>query len=507
MRKFPHVLAPLAGLALSACAVGPDYRPPAPPSAAAGAFVTTAPRIDAAAALPDDWWKLYEDPALDALVTQAFVANTDLRVASANLAKARAVLSEARAGRLPSTTLNGGAPYGDGIQGAGQSGFPGNLGDAQWSQFAGMSLSWEADLFGRVSRAIQAARADAGAIEAARDTVRVTVAAETTRAYLNACAAAYALDVARQSYKASGDSFRLVSEQEKAGSVGKLDVERAGAATATARAAIPALEGQQQVALFELAALLGTTPDQVPESARRCTTPPEPKASIPVGDGAALLRRRPDLRQAERQLAADTARIGVATADLYPRISLGGSGNFFRNDQVRGANSFSFSLGPLISWSFPNIAVARTRIRQAQAQGEASLAAFDGRLITALKEVEQALTVVTTEQRRLDALGEAQARAEKAYEFADLRYRAGSVAYLDVLVAQSEMLNARSSYAGSIQRLSSARVDLFKALGGGWQGIQSAQGPVQEPAGSGDASAATEQDSLPFRDATKALRH
>jgi hypothetical protein len=203
-------------------------------------------------------------------------------------------------------------------------------------------------------------------------------------------------------YKASGDSFRLVSEQEKAGSVGKLDVERAGAATATARAAIPALEGQQQVALFELAALLGTTPDQVPESARRCTTPPEPKASIPVGDGAALLRRRPDLRQAERQLAADTARIGVATADLYPRISLGGSGNFFRNDQVRGANSFSFSLGPLISWSFPNIAVARTRIRQAQAQaqGEASLAAFDGRLITALKEVEQALTVVTTEQRR-----------------------------------------------------------------------------------------------------------
>ena len=291
------------------------------------------------------------------------------------------------------------------------------------------------------------------------------------------------------------------------GSVGKLDVERAGAATATARAAIPALEGQQQVALFELAALLGTTPDQVPESARRCTTPPEPKASIPVGDGAALLRRRPDLRQAERQLAADTARIGVATADLYPRISLGGSGNFFRNDQVRGANSFSFSLGPLISWSFPNIAVARTRIRQAQAQGEASLAAFDGRLITALKEVEQALTVVTTEQRSLDALGEAQARAEKAYEFADLRYRAGSVAYLDVLVAQSEMLNARSSYAGSIQRLSSARVDLFKALGGGWQGIQSAQGPVQEPAGSGDASAATEQDSLPFRDATKALRH
>ncbi|EJU11307.1 RND efflux system outer membrane lipoprotein [Sphingomonas sp. LH128] len=491
MRKYPHVLVPLVGLALSSCAVGPDYRPPAPPSAATGAFVTTAPQLDAAAVLPDDWWKLYDDPALDALVAQAFAANTDLRVASANLAKARAVLSEARAGRLPSTTASGGVTYGDGIQGAGQTGFPGNLGDAQWSQFAGMSLSWEADLFGRVSRAIQAARADVGAVEAAHDAVRVTVAAETTRAYLNACASAYALDVARQSYKASDDSFRLVSAQEKAGSVGKLDVERAGAQTATARAAIPALEGQQQVALFELAALLGTTPDQVPESAQRCTEPPEPAASIPVGDGAALLRRRPDLRQAERQLAADTARIGVATADLYPRISLGGSGNFFRNDQVRGDNSFTFSLGPLISWSFPNIAVARSRIRQAEAQGEASLAAFDGRLITALKEVEQALTVVATEQRRLDALGEAQDRAEKAYRFADLRYRAGSVAYLDVLVAQSEMLSARSSYAGSIQRLSSARVDLFKALGGGWQSSGQGQSGAQASVEPTDSTTAT----------------
>ncbi|EQB09573.1 efflux transporter outer membrane subunit [Novosphingobium lindaniclasticum] len=492
MRKYSCVLAPLAGLTLSSCAVGPNYRPPAPPATAAGAFVTTAPAIDPASALPDDWWKLYNDPALDNLVTRAFAANSDLRVASANLAKARAVLTEARAGRLPSTTANGGVTYGDGIQGGGQSGFPGNLGDAQWSQFAGMSLSWEVDLFGRVSRAVQAARADAAAVEAARDAVRVTVAAETTRAYLNACSWAYALDVARQSYKASGESLRLVSEQEKAGSVGKLDVERAGAATATARAAIPALEGQQQIALFELAALLGTTPDQVPETAHRCTAPPEPTASIPVGDGTALLRRRPDLRQAERQLAADTARIGVATADLYPKISLGGSGNFFRNDSVRGDNSFTFSLGPLISWSFPNVAVARARIRQAKAQGEASLAAFDGRLITALKEVEQALTIVATEQRRLDALGEAQDRAEKAYKFADLRYRAGSIGYLDVLVAQGEMLDARSSYASSIQRLSSGRVDLFKALGGGWQSGADGQAQARRAASPALASSAQE---------------
>lgn len=473
MRKL-KALGLLAPLLASACAVGPDYQHPKTPVALAEPFVTRGANIDPTAELPADWWRLYRDPALDALIERAFAANTDLRVAAANLAKARAVLGEARAGRLPSTSVNGGVTYGDGIQG-GQSGFPGNLGDAQWSQFAGGSLSWEVDLFGRVSRAIEAARADTAAVEAARDAVRVTVAAETTRTYLNACSLAYSLDVARQFYKTSTDGLKLISDQERAGSVGKLDVERAGAAAATARAAIPALEGQRQVALFELAALLGTTPSDVPETAKACATPPQPAAALPVGDGTALLRRRPDLRQAERQLAADTARIGLATADLYPKISLGGSGNYFRNDNVRGADSFSFSLGPLISWSFPNIAVARARIRQAEAQGEASLATFDGRVLTALKEVEQALTVVATEQDRLDALNEAQERSEKAYRFADQRYRAGSVAYLDVLVAQGDMLTARSAYAGSVQRLASARVDLFKALGGGWQTVPTEQ--------------------------------
>lgn len=192
-------------------------------------------------------------------------------------------------------------------------------------------------------------------------------------------------------------------------------------------------------------------------------------AALPVGDGASLLRRRPDLRQAERQLAADTARIGVATAALYPKISLGGSGNFFRNDSVRGNDSLSFSVGPLLSWSFPNISVARARIRQAEAQGDASLAAFDGTVITALKQVEQALTNVGREQERLAALDEAEVRSTRAFDFASQRYRAGSVGLLDVLVAQSALLDARTAQATSLQRLSTARVDLFKALGGGWQ--------------------------------------
>lgn len=466
MRKS-KILLSLLPLLVSACAAGPAHNPPAAPSAAAGPFMTQSDGFDRAADLPDDWWRLYRDPILDDLIARAFAANTDLRVAAANLAKARAMLQESQAGRLPATNLSAGVSYGDAVQGVGGQGE--RMGNAQWSRNAGVAVSWEVDLFGRIGRAIEAARADAQAVEAARDAVRVTVAAETTRAYLNACSAAYALSVAQDSLQTSTESVRLITARERAGSVGRLDVERAGAAAATARAAIPPLEGQRRIALFELAALLGAAPGDVPAGARLCTAPPEPIAAIPVGDGSALLRRRPDLRQAERRLAADTARIGVAAADLYPQISLGASSGFFRNDVVRGSDSFSFSLGPLLSWNFPNIAVARARLRGAEAQGEATLATFDGQVLAALKEVEQALTAVAAGQRQVSALQDAVDRSEQAFRIAEKRYAAGSLSYLDLLSAQSDLLTARSIHVVALQQLSSNRVDLFKALGGGWQ--------------------------------------
>ena len=465
-KTFGAILLPVL---LAACAgTRPDYHMPPVPVAKGADFVTASPEFDPVAPVPDDWWKLYRDPALDDLVERALAANTDLRVAEANLDRARAVLEEARAGRLPSTTVTGGVNYGDGFPGGAGQGI-GSLGDTDLSANAGFGLSYELDIFGRVQQAIAAARADAEAVEAARDIVRVTVAAETTRSYLNACAFAYALEVARESHRASVRSLELTEALQRAGSLGMLSVEQAGAVAAGARAEIPVLEAQRQVALFELAALLGTTPDRVPASGLACNVPPEPVAALPVGDGTALLRRRPDIRQAERELASATAQVGVATADLYPTITLGGSANFFRNDQVRGSDSLSFSLGPLISWNFPNMSVARARVRQAEAGQEASLARFDGSVLNALKQVEQALAEVASQQDRLTALAEARGRSEKAFEFAELRYRAGSVGYLDVLVSQREWLAARRAYSDALQRLSSARVDLFRALGGGWQ--------------------------------------
>lgn len=447
------------------CASGPDYHAPALPETAAGPFVSKPATTDAAASLPAGWWKLYDDPALDNLVQEALSANTNLRVTLANLDRARAIYKEARGGLFPSTNVSAGAGYGrDQTTWTGTGQAP-----TQWSYSGGLDVSYELDLFGRVRRDIEAARDDTDAVAAAHDAAKVVVVAETTRAYVDACTYGESIDVAHSSIELAQRSLDLISRQEHAGSASRLDVERAGVTLAQAQAALPPLQGQRDAALFELAALMGRTPSEVPESARVCTQAPEIAGALPIGDGTALLRRRPDVRQAERQLAADTARIGVAVADLYPRVTLGASGNYLRNDYLKGNRTWSFSLGPLISWSFPNTMVARSRIAQAKAQNAASLASFDGTVLNALKESEQSLSAYGAAMQQREALIEARNRAENAFRLADQRYHAGSISYLDVIVAQTSLINAKSQVAAADQRVGSTRVSVFKALGGGWE--------------------------------------
>jgi NodT family efflux transporter outer membrane factor (OMF) lipoprotein len=466
MRKFLPLL-PL--LLASACTLGPDYHTPAPPPpSTTGAFQSSAPGISSAAP-GDQWWHLYDDPVLDRLVEKALAANTDLRAARANLTRARAVLQEAQTLRLPGGGITGSADYGNN-EGSAQLA----PGKNQWSFSSVLTLQWEIDLFGRITRTIEAAHADADAVEATRDRVALTVAAETTRAYVNACALAESTAIARDSIGIAERELTIQQARERAGSASRLDTERSATTLANIRSTLPTLEGRRRVALFELGALIGVTPSEIPQEAWACAHPPVPVQAIPVGDGQSLLARRPDVREAERRLAGDTARIGVATADLYPRIAIGGSGNFFRNNEVRGGNSWTFSVGPMISWDFPNIPAARTRIRQAEASTQASLAAFDGAVLTALKEVEQALSVYAAEQESNGRLNESVTHADAAYRLADQRYKAGSIAFLDLLDAQRTLLVARAALATSNEQLSSDRVDLFKALGGGWQTKQTA---------------------------------
>jgi multidrug efflux system outer membrane protein len=454
-------------LLLAACAVGPDYRPAPLPAATGGPFAGADPAIASTDAVPATWWRLYDDPLLDDLVAQAFAANTDLRVATANLRRARAVLNEAQGARLPTTNVSASAVE------ARQTVATPNGPVPFSSEFyrAGLDASYEIDLYGRVGRTIEAARADADAEAAARDAVLISVAAETTRAYADACSAARQLAVASRSLTLLADSFALTEKRVAAGRDSPLDAARARAQVETTRAALPGFEAERRSALFRLAVLTGKPPAEIDPRAAACTAPPQLKAPIPTGDGTALLKRRPDVRRADRQLAAATARIGVATADLYPRISLGGaiSGQGTTPGAVISNNGFGFNIGPVLSWSFPNIIAARARINQAKAGGEAALAGFDGIVLAALRETETSLSDYAAGRARNAALRAARDQSDEAARIVRLRYAAGAEAFLAVLDAERTAASADAQLAASDAALTTQQIAVFKALGGGWE--------------------------------------
>lgn len=469
MRKVIGVLT--AALLLAGCAVGPNYRTPPAVSHSGGAFVSTASAGASPAEPRDDWWRLYQDPALDALVSTALGANTDIRVAEANLSRARAVLSQARAGLFPSTALDAGATYGRSASANAAAAAKGTEAKAGWVYDASFDVAYQVDLFGRVRRTIEAARADAQSVEAARDAVRITVAAQVVRSYVDACAYAAEISVARRNLALAQSNLDLTRLQTQAGRLSDLELARAQTVLEQAQAAIPALEGVRDANRFALAALLGVAPKDAPASIDACTATPRLADPIPVGDGAALLARRPDVREAERLLASQTAEIGVVTADLYPTVTLGaGIGTAATSvGDLAHRDAVNFALSPAISWSFPNIVATRARIRQARASADAALASFDGTMLTALKETEQALSLYGAELRRNDALRRAQTAARNAYQLVQLRYNACSISQLDLITAEQTLISAEQALAQSDQAVAEDQVQVFKALGGGWR--------------------------------------
>jgi NodT family efflux transporter outer membrane factor (OMF) lipoprotein len=460
-----------APLLVAACAVGPRYLPPTPAAGAQAPFTSVKPGVEAASEAPDDWWRLYEDPRLDRYVGEAFAANDDLKAAQANLSAARALLDASRAGLYPSTTLISNSTYGrdPGTDEILQ--ITGHKPLTIWAFEDVLDVSYELDLFGRVKSSIAAARADADAAAAARDAVRVTVAAETARAYAQVCTSGEQLAVARDSLALAAHQAEITQRRQQAGAGSTFDVVRAEALVAQARSAIAPLEGQRRSALFQLAALLGRAPSNAPQEALSCQTQPMLKAPVPVGDGAALLRRRPDVRLADRRVAGAVARIGVATADLYPRIILSGfyggvSSDLNRLDTAQG---LAWGVGPRISWGFPNQLAARARIRQARAGDAAALAEFDGVVLQALKETEQAMTIYGAELDRRVSLLEVQDKAARAYRIAQDEAVAGSISTLDLLTAEQAVINANAAVAASDAASAQDQIGLFKALGGGWR--------------------------------------
>ena len=470
MRRRPSLILALS-LALAGCVVGPTYRAPPPPDGATAALVSVNPAVETTAAPPDDWWRLYRDPLLDRLIAEAFAANTDLKAAQANLAAARAVFEQARAGKYPSTGLEASAVYGRDPATDEILAIVGAKPHSIWLFDDTVDVSYEVDLFGRVRRQVEAAKADAAAAQAARDGVKITVAAETARAYAQVCALGEQLAVARRSLAVVSHQADIAQGRLQAGAGARFDVVRARGLVAQAGSAIPPLEGQRRAALFQLTALLGRTPAHAPHEAEACVNPPQLADMLPVGDGAALIRRRPDVRLADRRLAGATARIGVATADLYPRVTLGGFyGGFATDVSQLGQNvGLGWGVGPKFSWTFPNQTAPRARIRQARAGAEGALDSFDSAVLQALKETEQALSAYGAELDHRRALAEAQARAHEAFDLAQGQLAAGSIATLDLLTAEQTLIAADAAVAASDTALVQDQIGLFKALGGGWK--------------------------------------
>jgi NodT family efflux transporter outer membrane factor (OMF) lipoprotein len=448
-------ITPIVALAVAGCMTAPLPPPTIAPASATGAFASLP--TAAIGPVPNDWWRLYDDPALDRLVQASLAANADLRVAYANLDGARAALRQARAARLPQTTIESAGTIDDS---ATQPSASSNVPTTDYD--LALTASWDIDLFGRLRSGALAAGADADAQAAALDSLRVAVVADTVLAYVDLCGATRAANVSREIIAVQERSVSVVRDQLAAGEVSPLEVSQAASLLESTRATLAPFEAARANALYRIATLQGRPPAEARGFNIVCNAPPKLRSAVPVGDGQALLLRRPDIREAERRLAAAAARIGVARADLYPRVNLGGAVGLLTGGFVATAS-------PLISWAFPNQAPARARLEQARATERAALAGWDVAVLRALREVETALAAYGGEVRRNRALDSALIQSALYARRAGARVRLGDTASLIQFDAERARAQAALAQAQSDLIVAQSQVALFRALGGGWQ--------------------------------------
>ena len=459
-------------LGLAACEVGPDYLLPdtaqvnAP--VAQGAFVAAQNAAFAARDPDPQWWHLYRSAVLDSYIAQALTANTDLRVADANLERAHALLEAAKAERQPNVAFNFNPVYGQ--LSAEQYLVPRMIPTSVFYDL-GLTASYEVDLFGRIKRGIEAARAEDEAAVAARDLVRVTVAAAVTGAYTDYCSAGEELASARRTVALERHRLIFVRQLFVAGRGTRLDVTELAGDVAQVESSIPIFEAERRNALFRIATLTSHPPETPGIAIADCRNAGVLAVPIPVGDGASLLRRRPDVREAERLLAAETANIGVATADLYPDVTLGASvGSTGVMQDIFKPLTNRYGVGPGVTWEL-NQSAARARIKEAKAEARAALARFDGVVLGALREIETALNNYTHALDSDEKLGVARARAAEAYADAVQLQAAGRTDSLNTLDAERTLAAAEAAVAASKSEIANDQVALFLALGGGWERV------------------------------------
>jgi multidrug efflux system outer membrane protein len=463
------------------CTVGPNYRRPdvqvpATWSAGSDADVTTQPRNITR------WWKTFNDPELDGLIERAVQSNLDLRLAEARLREARALrgitasdqwptinisgaytrnrqsenVSPAQVGSLNGSSPTGAAPSGTLEQDLFQTGF---------------DASWEIDLFGGVRRSIEAADADvAASVEDLRD-VLVTLLSEVARNYVEVRGFQRRIDIAADNIRSQQETLELTQARFDAGLTSQLDVVQAASQLATTQSQVPTLDAALKQGIHRLSVLLGLAPGALLSELSRASPIPPVPPEVPAGLPADLLRRRPDMRRAERQVAAATARIGVAVADLFPKLSLTGTLGLQSNllaDLPLGSSRF-WSVGPTLSWPIFDAGRIRANIQVQNAREEQRLTQYEQVVLTALEDVENALVAYSREQTRGSILAEAVEANQRAVELANELYIRGLGDFLNVLESQRSLFASQRDFAQSEVTMSSNLVALYKALGGGWQ--------------------------------------
>ena len=452
---------------LTGCAVGPNYR--SPQTSVAGSFANAPTNAVAAdEVMLATWWSGFEDATLSNLVASAIAHNHNLRIATANLKEARALRQLAVFDLAP--TVQGSASYSDFLlsKAAAPPGTPRNLRQSELYD-AGFDATWEIDLFGRVRRSVQAANAGLAATEATRLDVLVSVVAEVVRSYFELRGQQNQLAVARQNADVQTETLKVTQARLEGGRGTDFDVSRSRALLNLTLSSIPPLEGGIEKTIHQLAVLTGRQPTALTAELSPPAPLPAKMPALAVGNPELLLRHRPDIRAAERSLAAATARIGVETADLFPRVVFVGSvalqADTFAGLGKGGSDTWNF--GPRISWAALDLGRVQARIKAAGARAEASLAFYELTVLTALQETEDALVDFGKEQARQQFLQESAEASQKASDLAHQRYEAGAADFLSVLDAERTLLDAQDRLAASQTRTATALVAVYKALGGG----------------------------------------
>jgi NodT family efflux transporter outer membrane factor (OMF) lipoprotein len=454
---------------LAGCAVGPNYRTPPshpPPEWASplGGGETNLSSADV------QWWKSFRDAELDSLIARAAESNLNLRAAWARVRQARFERGMAEAGFWP--TLDANASYSRNRASAtGLLPFPpGTPLEANLFQ-GGFDSAWELDIFGGTRRSVEAAGAELAAAEFGRRNLLLTVYGEVARNYVQARAFQRRLAVLREDIKAQQDILALTRDLFAKGLATDLDVQQGAGLLATTQSQEPAFDTGFRACAYRLAVLMGLPPGALLEElSLRAPIPAAPPA-VPVGLPSDLIHRRPDIQQAERQLAAATARIGVATADLFPQFSLTGDiglESIYASDWFTAGSRY-WSAGPMVQWRIFDAGRIRANIHLQTARQEEALAGYEQAVLAAFEDVENALTAYAHEQVRRQSLARAVQADEQAVRLAEQLYRNGLADFLRVLESQRSLYQSQDALIESDQAVSSNLIALYKALGGGWE--------------------------------------